>query len=243
MRVDVDDLEGYLDRWSRAHGGYDVRSSRSTMAWLRVAHGLGAPLARRGVPATWVTAAGGVGAVAVGAVAALGGRWALLAAVLIVVVAVLDGIDGAVAELTDSSSAWGQVLDQLVDRVGDVSMIAGLWFLGAPGPWCAAAAVLTLLDESIRSGAGAAGMVEIGVVSIPERPTRLVIGGLSFAAAGVVPSAAALVVTVGAAVWAILTLLATVQLVVNVRRRLLGMPRKVTGTDRPASDEEHPGHR
>ena len=27
MRVDVDDHEGYVDRWSRAHGGYDVRFS------------------------------------------------------------------------------------------------------------------------------------------------------------------------------------------------------------------------
>ncbi|WP_328306274.1 CDP-alcohol phosphatidyltransferase family protein [Actinomycetospora sp. NBC_00405] len=229
--MDVDDLEAYVDRWSRTHGGYDVRSSRPTMAWLRLAHGLGAPLARRGIPATWVTAAGGVGAVAVGGVAALGGRWALLAAALVVVVAVLDGIDGAVAELTGSSSAWGQVLDQLVDRIGDVAMIAGLWVLGAPGPLCAAAAVLTLLDESIRSSAGAAGMVEIGVVTLPERPARLVVGGLSLAAAGIVPSAAAPIVTVGAALWTVMTLVTTVQLVVNVRRRLRGQPRKVLDAD------------
>lgn len=229
--MDVDDLEAYVDRWSRAHGGYDVRSSRSTMAWLRLAHGLGAPLARRGVPATAVTAAGGVGAVAVAGVAALGGRWALLAAALVVVVAVLDGIDGAVAELTGTSSAWGQVLDQLVDRIGDVAMIVGLWVLGAPGPLCAAAAVLTLLDESIRSSAGAAGMVEIGVVSLPERPARLVVGGLSLAGAGIVPPAAALIVTVGAALWTAMTLVATVQLVVNVRRRLHGQPRKVLDAD------------
>ncbi len=229
--MDGDDLEAYIDRWSRAHGGYDVRSSRPTMAWLRLAHGLGAPLARRGVPATWVTATGGVGAVAVGGVAALGGRWALLAAALVVVVAVLDGIDGAVAELTGTSSAWGQVLDQLVDRIGDVAMIAGLWVLGAPGPLCTAAAVLTLLDESIRSSAGAAGMVEIGVVSLPERPARLVVGGFSLAAAGIVPPAAALIVTVGAALWTAMTLVATVQLVVNVRRRLHGQPRKVLDAD------------
>jgi phosphatidylglycerophosphate synthase len=229
--VDVDDLEGYLDRWSRAHGGYDVRSSRPTMAWLRLAHGLAAPLARRGIPATWVTAVGGVGAVAVGPVAALGGRWALLAAALVVVVAVLDGIDGAVAELTDGSSAWGQVLDQLVDRIGDLSMIAGLWALGAPGPLCAGAAVLTLLDESIRSSAGAAGMVEIGVVSIPERPARLLIGGFSLAAAGLVPSVAGLLVTIGGGLWVIVTAAATVQLVINVRRRLRGQPRKVHGAD------------
>jgi hypothetical protein len=46
--VDVDDLDGYLDRWSRAHGDDDVRSSPATRVWLRVAHRLAAPLARRG---------------------------------------------------------------------------------------------------------------------------------------------------------------------------------------------------
>lgn len=229
--MDVEDLEGYRERWSRAHSGYDVASSRPARAWLRVAHLLAGPLARRGVPATWVTVVGGVGAVAFGVVAALGGRWPLLAAVLVVVVAVLDGIDGAVAEMTDTATSWGRVLDQLVDRIGDLSMLGGLWALGAPGPVCAAAAVLTVLDESIRASASAEGMGEVGLVTVPERPTRLLIGGLSFAAAGAFPSAVMPVVTVGAALWAFLALLATAQLVVNVRRRLHGRPRRVAGAD------------
>ncbi|MFC5138368.1 CDP-alcohol phosphatidyltransferase family protein [Actinomycetospora rhizophila] len=227
--MDVDDHEGYVDRWSRAHGGYDVRSSRPARAWLRVAHFLGAPLARRGVPPTRVTLVGGVGAVAVGAVAALGGRWPLLAAVLVVLVAVLDGVDGAVAQLTDTSTSWGRVVDQLVDRVGDLSMVAGLWALGAPGPLCAAAAVLTVLDEAIRGGAGAEGVGGVGLVSFPERPARLVIGGVAFLAAGVVPDAAATTVTVAAAIWTLLAVAATVQLVVNVRRELRGRPRNIAG--------------
>jgi CDP-diacylglycerol--glycerol-3-phosphate 3-phosphatidyltransferase len=225
--VDVDDLEGYLDRWSRAHGDYDVRSSRPTMAWLRLVHRLAAPLARRRVAPAWVTVTGGVGAIAVSGVAGLGGRWPLLAAALVVIVALLDGIDGAVAEITDSASAWGRVLDQLVDRIGDLSMVAGLWLLGAPGPLCAAAAVLTIFDESIRGSAAAEGMSEVGLVTIAERPTRLLIGGLSFAAAGIVPSVAGMITFVGASLWAVLALVATVQLVVNVRRRLRGLARNV----------------
>ncbi len=235
--MDVDDLDAYIDRWSRAHGGYDVRSSRPTLAWLRLAHGLAAPLARRRIPPTWVTTLGAVGAVALGAVAALGGRWPLLAAVLVVAVALLDGIDGAVAEMTDSATAWGRVLDQLVDRIGDVSMIAGLWALGAPGPLCAAAAVLTLFDESTRGSAAAEGVGEIGLVTIPERPTRLLIGGIAFAAAGAVPSVAVPVVTVGAALWALLALVATMQLVVNVHRRLRGRPRNVARDDHDDHDD------
>lgn len=235
--ADVDDFESYRARWSRAHGGYDVGSSRPTKAWLRLAHRLATPLARRRVPPAWVTATGGLGAVAIGVVAALGGRWALLAAALVVVVAILDGVDGAVAEMTDTATAWGRILDQVVDRVGDVSVLVGLWALGAPGPVCAGAAVLTLLDESIRASAAAEGVSEVGLVSIAERPTRLLTGGVAFAAAGAVTSAAASVVTVAAAVWALVTLVATAQLVRNVRRRLRGRPRTVARTEA----DEHSG--
>ena len=225
--MDVDDLEGYLDRWSRAHGGYDVRSSRPTMIWLRLVHRLAAPLARRGVAPSRVTVTGGVLAVAVSVVAGLGGRWPVLAAVLVVVVALLDGVDGAVAEITESASAWGRVLDQLVDRIGDLSMVTGLWLLGAPGPLCAAAAVLTIFDEAVRGSAAAEGMSEVGLVTIAERPTRLLIGGVSFAVAGIVPIVAGYVAAVGAAIWVVLAVAATVQLIVNVRRRLRGLARNV----------------
>jgi CDP-diacylglycerol--glycerol-3-phosphate 3-phosphatidyltransferase len=199
-------------------------------------HRLAAPLARRGVAPSSVTLTGGVLAVAVSGVAGLGGRWPLLAAVLVVVVALLDGVDGAVAEITDSASAWGRVLDQLVDRVGDLSMVAGLWLLGAPGPLCAAAAVLTIFDESIRGSAAAEGMSEVGLVTIAERPTRLLIGGLSFAVAGVVPSVAGYVAAVGAALWVVLAVAATVQLIINVRRRLRGLARNVA-----RDHDEQPG--
>jgi hypothetical protein len=89
-------------------------------------------------------------------------------------------------------------------------------------------------------------MTEIGLVTIAERPTRLLLGGISFAAAGAVPSAAVSLVTVGAALWAILAFLATVQLVVNVRRRLRGRPRHgadIDEGDQPAptgAGEDHP---
>lgn len=246
--MDVVDLEAYIDRWSRAHGGYDVRSSRPTMLWLRIAHRLASPLVRRDVRPSSVTALGGIGAVAISVVASLGGRWPLLAAALVVAVALLDGVDGAVAELTGNATAWGRILDQLVDRVGDVSMLVGLWLLGASGPVCAAAAVVTLFDESVRASAAAEGMSEIGLVTLAERPTRLLIGGVSLAAAGIVPSAAAPLVTLGAALWVVVAVVATTQLVVNVRRRLRSLPRNVARTERgdppgPAPETDDPGHR
>jgi phosphatidylglycerophosphate synthase len=191
-----------------------------------------------------VTVLGGVGAVGIPALAGLGGRWALLAAVLVVLVALLDGIDGALAELTDSATAWGRILDQLVDRVSDLAMLGARWALGAPGPVCAVAAVLTVLDESVRASAAAEGTAEVGLVTVPERPARLAIGGFSLAAAGVVPSLAVPVVTGGAALWAVLALVATVQLVVNVRRRLRGRARTVAQAAEPAAEQaEEPAER
>ena len=243
VRVDVEDLATYRERWSRSHGGYDVAASRPARAWLRVSYGLGAPLARRGVAPSWVTGLGGLVAVAVAAVAALGGRWALLAAALVGVLALLDGIDGAVAELTGTATAWGRVLDQMIDRVGDVSMLVALWALGAPGPLCAAAAVLTVFDEAVRASAVAAGAREIGLVTVPERPTRLVLGAGTLAAAGAAPAAAATAATVGAGLWTLVALVVTVQLVVNVRRRLHGIPRhppsEASGQGEPEDQGEH----
>jgi phosphatidylglycerophosphate synthase len=178
-----------------------------------------------------VTAVGAVGAVAIGAVAALGGRWPLLAAVLVVVVALLDGVDGAVAEMSDAATAWGRVMDQLVDRLSDLSMLAGLWAVGAPGALCAAGAVLTVLDEATRGSAAAEGVAEVGLVTIAERPSRLLVGGLGLAVAGIAPAIAVPAVTVAAGLWTLLAVVATVQLVVNVRRRLLGLARNVARED------------
>jgi hypothetical protein len=63
-----------------------------------------------------------------------------------------------------------------------------------------------------------------------------VIGSLSLAVAGAVPADAALVATVGAAAWAVLAAGATLQLVVNVRRRLHGLPRNVARAEDGGAD-------
>lgn len=169
------------DHWSRLHGGLDPRGSGWVSGWVRLTHACARPLARRGLHPDLVTYAGVVVTAAVPALAALGAGWPLLAVPVLVVGAVLDGVDGALAAQTGTDSAWGRVLDPLADRVADLLLIATLVVLGAPAWLGVAIGVATLLQESVRSSAQAAGMTGPGAVTVWERPSRAIVP--AFAAA------------------------------------------------------------
>ncbi len=74
-----------------------------------------------------------------------------------------------------------------------------------------------LLQEYLRARAAAAGMTEVGVVTVWERPTRVIVTATFLAAAAVLgdPWPA-----LGAWAWVGLGLVGFVQLAVVVRRRL-----------------------
>lgn len=61
-------------------------------------------------------------ALAVSAIAAsaAGSRWPLLAGFIILLSAVADGVDGAVAVIGQSESRWGYVLDTVADRCSEL---------------------------------------------------------------------------------------------------------------------------
>jgi CDP-diacylglycerol--glycerol-3-phosphate 3-phosphatidyltransferase len=95
---------------------------------------------------------------------------------------------------------------------------------GAPAWLAVAAGGVSWLHEYVRARAASAGMKEIGVVTVGERPTRvavtvsgLVVGGV---AALVHDSWGAMVVTAAAAAWLALALIGVVQLAASVRRAL-----------------------
>lgn len=216
------------ERWSAAHGGLDPGSSRWVSGWLSLVHRCTRPLAGRGVPPGRVTVAGLAVAATVPALAWAGHGWPLAAAVCVVLSGVLDGIDGALARWDGSGTRWGGVLDDLVDRCSDLLMLAALAVLGAPAAWCVAAAVLTLLLEGVRASARVAGMDGIGTLTLWERPSRLVVTAFGTAACGVaglvapLRDAVAEIAGTAAAVAVLLAVVGVVQLVVAVRRALLG---------------------
>ena len=214
------DLTGWFRQWQIQHRAPDLDPSTTTALrlFLTLTYRLARPLARRGVRPGIVTLAGLWLAFTVPATAV---RWPAIAAVLCLLSALLDGVDGAVAGLSNRASAYGFVLDSVVDRVAEIAFFGAL--VAAGGHLAAAAAgwAAVVLLEYTRARAGNAGLNEIGVVTIAERPTRVLCVVFGLLGAAIVPGRAALSADVGALIaagtaivglgqlaWALRTLLA-----------------------------------
>lgn len=214
------DLPGFLSRWSDLHGGYDPYRSALARGWLTLCYRLGRPLARAGVRpdvlTLWGVAAGG----AVVVLAGLGGGWPLLAAAAVAVSGLVDGLDGAVAVLSDRVRRLGFVLDSLADRVVDGLYLLALWRLGAPTGLCVAAGAGVALLEYTRARAGMAGMADIGVVTVGERPTRVIVTILSLVCAAAYADRSGVVAGIGAAGTLVVSMVGLGQLLAVVRRQL-----------------------
>lgn len=191
-------------------------------------HALAALPPIRAVPPDALSAAGVLAAGGAVAAASMGGRWALLAAVLVVAVGVLDGLDGAVAQLRGRVRPLGAVVDAMADRVGDLLLVAVLVVLGTPPSWGAAIAALVLLHEYLRARAIAAGMPGIGPVTTGERPTRVISVAVTAAGVATLPDGTPVTgwpwTTAGAAIWLALAVVGFVQLVVGVLRGIPARP-------------------
>lgn len=214
------DRDAYLRLWSQTHGGYDPRAARSARTWLGIVYRCSAPLARRRISPTSVTLAGVLIAAALLGPAALGGRWLLLAGALVVGNGLLDGIDGCLALLTGRATRWGYVVDSAADRISDALLVVALWLAGGAAGLCIAAGAVAGLQEYVRARAGNAGFGEIGVATVAERPTRIIVGALGLVAAGALPSHAASITTAAAAALVGLGAVGCLQLVIVVRRAL-----------------------
>lgn len=221
----------YLRRWSALHGDMNPADNWLVAFWLGVVFVLARPFVALGASPNAVTGVGAVVSLIVVGAADAGGRWVLPAGVLVLLSGVLDNLDGAVAVMTGKSSKWGYVLDSMADRVADVCYLVALWLVGAPAWVVVAAGALTFLQEYVRARAGAAGMSEIGVVSVWERPSRVLVAGLFLVAAGIHLPWASLLVTIGAAVSLVLSLVGNIQVITMVRRRILHMAEVSTSTE------------
>jgi CDP-diacylglycerol--glycerol-3-phosphate 3-phosphatidyltransferase len=164
----------YTAAWSRLHGGYDLsRASSLVRGWLLVAYRTGSWLGGKRVGPSTVTTAGLVVSLAVPAAVLLGPGGLLLAALLVLVAAFADALDGAVAVVTGRASRRGYVYDSVADRVSEAAWLVAFWLAGVPGWLVVAAGAVSWLQEYARARAAAAGMNEIGVVTVSERPTRV----------------------------------------------------------------------
>jgi phosphatidylglycerophosphate synthase len=210
--------EGYFDGWRDLHGGYDPRSNTLVRGWLSLTYGVARLPARARVPPDLLTLVAVLVSAGAAGVAWVGGRWTILAALVVVVSGLLDNIDGAVAVLTGRSTRWGAVLDSAADRVSDLAYVAALWLAGAPAEVCVVGGGLMFLQEYARARAGTAGMSEVGVVTVWERPTRVIVTAAFLLCAGLFLDD--VWAAFGAAAWVLLGGLGLVQLLIVVRRRL-----------------------
>jgi phosphatidylglycerophosphate synthase len=188
--------------------------------WLGIVHAVARPLVRAGVGPWAVTAAGVVLAGAACWPASAVSRWPLLAALLVAASGLLDNLDGAVAVLSGRTSRWGFVLDSTCDRLADAAYCLALLLAGATAWLAAAGAALAWLHEYVRARAAVAGMPEIGVVTVSERPTRVIVTSMFLLGAGVYPGTAQLWAGAGAASWTVLGAAGLVHLLLVVHQRL-----------------------
>jgi phosphatidylglycerophosphate synthase len=210
--------DSYLQQWSQLHGGYDPRSNALVRWWLSMTYDVARLPARVGVPPDLLTGAAVLVSVAAASLAWLGGYWLVLAAAAVAVSGLLDNLDGAVAIMTGRSTRWGYVIDSAADRASDLAFVAALWLAGAPPEVCVAGGALMFLQEFVRARAGAAGMSEVGVITVWERPTRVIVTAAFLLCGGLFLDE--LWVELGAAAWVGLGLVGLGQLLVVVRRRL-----------------------
>jgi phosphatidylglycerophosphate synthase len=221
VRTPAPGRDEYFRAWAVTHGGYDPAAGGALVRrWLGLTYRLARPFARAGTPPAVLTVASATLPALGLAPAAAGGRWPLLAAFVVVASALLDNLDGAVAILRAKVSATGFVLDSVADRVGDALYLVTLWLLGAPGWLAVAAGGLSVLLEYTRARAGNAGFGEIGVVTVGERPTRVILTVVGLLVAGLLPMARAWAATAATAGVLVAAGIGLGQLTVVLRRVL-----------------------
>ncbi|MGW6032687.1 CDP-alcohol phosphatidyltransferase family protein [Gordonia terrae] len=216
-----------LEAWSELHGGIDPRTSFWVRNWVLISHGCARPLVRLGISPNTVTALGVIATALALCLTILGDWWALLAAFVILLAALLDGIDGAIAAQTGTASRWGRINDAVADRFSDVMLVGILVVVGAPAWLGATIAVLTLILEITRATAQAVGMTGPGAVTVWERPSRVILAVIAAACSTLWWKAdigfAHALATAIALIGVVLAAVGTIQLGIAVRRQTRGL--------------------
>jgi CDP-diacylglycerol---glycerol-3-phosphate 3-phosphatidyltransferase len=141
---------------------------------------IGANLRRTGVKADHLTAVGVV--MAAGAAVAIAFGELHLGLLLLVLAALPDVLDGAVAKASGTASARGSFFDSVADRVSDALLFGGVaWYFAVsqPGPLVmlpVAVLALSMLISYERAKAEALGFDARG--GIAERAERTILLGL-----------------------------------------------------------------
>jgi archaetidylinositol phosphate synthase len=163
--VVVRTLEDFNSRWSSLHN--DAPVTGVVAWWLRISYRFGLIATLLRISPNVLTFFGLISAIATALTAST--WWAV---VFLVFSLFCDGIDGSVAIFQQRESAWGAVLDSVVDRVSEAFWLYALYVIGVPtwlviSLWCVAS-----FQEYARAKLVSLGITNIGVVTPAERPIR-----------------------------------------------------------------------
>ncbi|MEE3917923.1 CDP-alcohol phosphatidyltransferase family protein [Micromonospora sp. BRA006-A] len=142
-------------------------------------------------------------------------------ALFVLLAAVADSVDGAVAVATGRTTRLGYVYDSVADRLGEVAWLVAFWLLGAPGALVAAAGGLSWLHE-YAGARGLGGDAGDRRGDGGERPTRVCVALVGLLVAGLTGlidvDLTAGTITMATTVWVLLAGFGLGQLLSAVRR-------------------------
>ncbi len=159
----------YLAAWRNSHSAPDIFVIRG---FLTVVYFFARILiSLRFTPNSATLFGGIVGGIA--AVLVINGNW-LWASAIAVMSSLLDGVDGAIAEITDRKTKFGSVFDAVVDRIVELIWFTSLIVWGADITAVMVLGLAILLMEYLRAKANSLGLSGAGLITIAERPTRVI---------------------------------------------------------------------
>ena len=157
--------EEFYMKWSQLHS--DAPITGAVAWWLKISY-------RFGLIATLLRISPNVltllGLISAGMTALTSTSW--WAVFFLIFSLFCDGIDGSVAIFQKRDSAWGAMLDSVVDRISEVFWLYALYVIGVPAWLVIAMWSVAAFQEYARAKLSSLKIKDIGVVTPAERPVR-----------------------------------------------------------------------
>lgn len=204
----------YISRWRSTHSAPELKV---IAGFLSLVYFLAMFFIKLKLKPNHVTIIGGV--VGISAAALTANEFWLLAGFVAIFSSFLDGVDGAIAELTEAKSKFGGVLDAVVDRIVEISWFMAFIAVGGNVIAAICATLLILIMEYLRTKANSLGIVGAGSITIAERPTRVIMFAMLNLGVHIIGNENQ-VLTIGLWTTAAITLFASVQLFLRFTNQL-----------------------
>ncbi len=208
--------------WQQLHEAPDVDPMANPLIrwFLDLTHAVARPLAKAGVAPDLLTLFGLWLAAWSTVLGWSQGRSCILAGIVLIVSALTDGVDGAVAGFSGRSTSRGFVLDSLADRASEVLFFAAVALAhgSASTAIVGMSSVMLLEYTRVRLAAAPGHQPGLGIITIGERPTRVIGLAITLIAMGVAPQSAEFIGTWGPIVVAVATLIGWLQLCFTIVR-------------------------